>query len=323
MNSTSSADRPDREQPELTSGDVLRLARECGATSVGIARAEFVAPEARELYARFIDEGRNASMHWMERNSEVRDDPGLLLDGAESLIVCLFNYHSDTPQAPGAPYVARYALFRDYHKVLRKQLRPLCVALEAAGHATRVCVDSAPLRERYWACRSGAAILGLNNQLIVPGHGSAFVVATVITTARLTPTGPLSDASATGLVDCERCGLCVKACPTGALRPDGTLDTRRCLSYLTIEAPPDEPIPSGLPRVHAFGCDTCRLACPHSRHDTPTSIPDFTPRREILDMTATDWEELTPGQYDRIFSGTPIRRASIGRLKANLKSPEK
>lgn len=323
MNSTSSENKPCSAPLALNAAGVLDLARECGATSVGIARAEEVAPEARGRYDRFLAEGRNAAMHWMERNRDVRDDPRLLLDGAESLIVCLFNYHTDAPQAPGAPYVARYALFRDYHKVLRKQLRPLCAALESAGHATRVCVDSAPLRERYWACRSGAAILGLNNQLIVPGHGSAFVVATVITTARLTPTPPLSDASATGLVACGRCGLCVRACPTGALRPDGSLDARRCLSYLTIEAPADEPLPSGLSRVHAFGCDACRLACPHSRHDTPTSIPDFTPRREILDLTAAEWDALTPGQYDRIFSGTPIRRASLERLKANLKSPEK
>lgn len=292
---------------------ILELAAACGAVSCGIATAEPVAPAARKLYADFIAEGRHASMQWMERNSELRDDPRLLLDGARSLIVCLFNYHSTAPQAPGAPYVARYALGRDYHRVLRQRLRPVVDAL--AGYDCRICVDSAPLRERYWASRSGAALVGLSGNLIVPGRGTAFLVATILTTAELSPTPPLCSAAAEGAISCERCEACVKACPTGALRPDGSLDARRCLSYLTIEAPDDLDIPL---HTNAFGCDACRIACPHARHDAPSAIADFAPRPKILNMTAEQWRSLTPRTYEDAFNGTPIRRASLTRLLANI-----
>ncbi len=257
-------------------------------------------------------------MSWMERNDEVRNDPRLLLDGTRSLIVCLFSFHSKASQAPGAPYVSRYALGRDYHKVLRRRLKPLCEMLAAGGFASRICIDSAPLRERYWASRSGAAIIGLNNCLIVPGKGTSFVMATVLTTASLTPTLPLCPEAADGRIACERCGRCVRACPTGALHSDGSVDASRCLCYLTIEAPDDVPLPR-LDKKYAFGCDECRLACPHTADDIPSEIADFAPRKSILDMTADDWLALDEQRYRTLFNGTPIRRASLQRLLNNLR----
>ncbi len=317
MSFTSSVRNSENNQQKLDSAHILSLARNCGADSVGIARAELVEEEAIARYENFVAEGRHAGMDWMAHNIEVRNDPRLLLEGAKSLIVCLFNYHSEGAQAVGAPYVARYALGRDYHKVLRRQVRPLVEALATAGYTSRICVDSAPLRERYWASRSGAAIIGLNHHLIVPGRGSAFLVATIVTTAELQPSESLCQEAYIGKIACERCGRCIKACPGGALRADGTFDACRCLSYLTIEASDDVSLPQ-LKQKYAFGCDACRLACPHSQNDRPTSIADFVPRRAILDMTFDQWRELTHDTYNANFNGTPIRRASLARLLRNL-----
>lgn len=299
---------------------VRQLALDCGASVVRFARAEPVAQRARARYEDFLAAGRQGSMAWMERNRQVRDNPRLLLEGAKSLIVCLFNYHNEAVRKQGAPYVAEYALGRDYHKVLRQLLRPLVAQLQTGGHGARVCVDSAPLRERYWASRSGAAVVGMNNQLIVPGRGSAYFVAVVITTMELPPDMPLSPEAAEGEIGCERCGRCLKACPTGALKADGSCDVGRCLSYLTIEAPVGECPPDidlGSTGI-AFGCDACRKACPHSREERPTEIADFAPRKAILELDAEGWRGLSTEEYEQRFSGTPLRRASLERLRANV-----
>ncbi|MDE7389160.1 MAG: DUF1730 domain-containing protein, partial [Muribaculaceae bacterium] len=207
---------------------VRRLAAEVGAVACGVAEAAPVSPEAIEIYSRWIADGRHADMDYMTRYPDVRSDPRLLLEGARSLIVCAFSYFTDEPF--GLP-VALYARGRDYHEVVRERLSALASRLtETYGGTTRVCVDTAPLRERHWAIRAGIGIQGLNNQIIVPGAGSYVFLGTILWTQPLEPTPPLSAAH------CGRCGRCVEACPAKALSADGSaLDARRCLSYLTIE----------------------------------------------------------------------------------------
>ncbi len=307
--------------PSLTSDGIKRLVLDAGAEVVAIAHAEPVDAKAVARYDTFISDGRHATMTFLENYENVRNDPRLLLDeGANSLIVCLFNYHSDTLDGTDRPRISTYALGRDYHKVVRRRLAPVARAIDAAlGTTSRVCVDTAPLRERYWASRAGAGIIGLNNRLIVPGRGSDYVIGVIVTTAVLTPDEPLNPAAAHGDVACERCGRCVAACPTGALKGDGTIDARRCISYLTIESPED--IPDGLNIGNRiFGCDVCSAVCPHSRHATPTNIDDFKPREALSTLSFDDWENLDDAAYHRLFDGTAVRRASLVRLKANLKA---
>ena len=211
------------------------------------------------------------------------------------------------------PLISEYALGSDYHTVLRKSMTALGERITADfGGAYRVCIDTAPLRERYWAQQAGLGFIGRNNYLIIPGHGAHFFLAALLWTG--TPVDGYDEPCA---LTCGDCGKCREACPTGALKPDGGCDTRRCLSYLTIEC--REPLPDGLnARNNLFGCDICRNACPHQSPLRPaTDIPDFTARQEILSLSFDDWAEMTQQRYNTLFKDSAVKRAKLPKLKAN------
>lgn len=257
-------------------------------------------------------------MSYLERYDTVRDNPSLLLDGARTLIVSAFSFGNRAAVAnieqSGIPRISEYALGADYHIELRRQLRPAAKAIENTfGGRTRVCIDTAPLRERYWAARAGLGFIGVNNHLIIPGMGAHFFLATILWT------GITSDGSDTPcLRSCGSCGRCVEACPARAISPDGRLDARRCLSYLTIESrdplPPDVDLGGRL-----FGCDTCRRVCPHEPADYPdTTVTAFAPRPQTTTLTADDWRAMTPERFRQLFGDSPLARTSLPRLQANL-----
>jgi len=311
----------------LTSSDaayVKRLCHAAGAFAAGIACAQPLPSSVADIYDSWLALKRHGTMFYAGHHRQVRNDPRLLLDGARSIIVCLFAYPHSIAQTPGAPLIAAYAAGRDYHKVLRKRLKHVAALIDDTYHvSSRVCVDTAPLRERFWAARAGLGVIGLNNQLIVPGIGSNFFIASVITSADFPADTPLSPQAAQGMVSCLRCGRCVKACPAGAINPDGSCDTQKCLSYITIEA--DDDIVNTLPRHqsplknHIYGCDVCRLACPMSHPEAqPAVLPDFSPRPQILSLTLKDWLGMTHADYDSLTAGSAMRRASLLHLKALL-----
>lgn len=286
-----------------------RLAAEAGAVACGVAEAGPVDDEAAARYHSWIASGRHASMEYMERYDEVRRDPRLLLEGARSLIVCAFSYYTD--EAVTLP-VAMYARGRDYHEVVRQRLTAMATRLtEAYGGTTRVCVDTAPLRERYWAARCGVGIIGMNNQLIVPGAGSYVCVGTVLWTQPLAPTPPLEG-------HCGRCGRCVEHCPAGALGADGAaLDARRCLSYLTIEHRGELPEGTDL-HGRLYGCDVCQRVCPWNRDVTPTSITEFRPSEELAALTMADVAAMTQERFSALFRHSAIKRTKLAGLQRNL-----
>lgn len=289
-----------------------RLAAEAGADACGVTRAGPVDAEAIGLHRHWIADGRHAAMDYMTRHSDLRADPRLLLNGASSVIVCAFNYFTDEPV--GLP-VSVYARGLDYHRVLRGRLEAMAAELRRRhGGETRVCIDSAPLRERYWAVRAGLGFIGLNNQLIIPGRGSYFFLGTILWTVAAEPT-PAATAD-----DCGRCGRCVAACPARALSADGrALDSRRCLSYLTIEHRGDFPPATDL-CGHLFGCDECQRVCPHNRGARPTAIAEFHPTAAFAALTPADVAAMTPGDFKRAFRDSPIARARHCGLQRNLRS---
>ncbi len=244
--------------------DIRREVFAAGAYACGVVRAVPVAAEVVARYEGWLADGNAGNMDYLGRYGEVRRDPRLLLDGegAHTLIVTLFAYQDDVPLAEGVPYIAHYALGQDYHDVLRRRLKAVVGQLRPRfGGKWRVCVDSAPLMERYWAVRAGLGVIGDNGCLIVPGVGANFFIATIVTTAQLPTDDPVEDTP-----HCLGCGRCVRVCPTGALRNDGSVDARRCISYLTIESHDD--IPADIPTGSTlYGCDVCRRACPlaHSK----------------------------------------------------------
>lgn len=330
--------------------DIRREVFAVGAYACGVVRAMPVTAEAVARYEEWLADGNAGNMDYLGRYGEVRRDPRLLLDGegARTLIVTLFAYQDNVHPAEGVPYIAHYALGQDYHDVLRRRLKTVIGQLRPRfGGKWRVCVDSAPLMERYWAARAGLGVIGDNGCLIVPGVGANFFIATIVTTAQMPTDDPVE-----GTSHCLGCGRCVRACPTGALRGDGSVDARRCISYLTIESHDD--IPANIPTGNTlYGCDVCRRACPlaccktdigqgrqleHSEHsenlessehssvstsgkfaETMTVLPEFTPDSRLLSMTVADWRALDDEGYAALIAHSAMRRVSLDKLRSTLR----
>jgi epoxyqueuosine reductase len=262
---------------------------------------------------KWLDERRHGDMAYLTRNNMVRLNPALLMPGARSIIVAAFNYLPAVRQPANVPQFAYYAYGRDYHEVVRERLSHLAEAIRAEhGGETRVCVDTAPLRERYWAQQAGIGFRGVNSQLILPGKGSYFFIGSILTTAALTPNRPNTDS-------CGNCQACVKACPAGAITGDGTIDASRCLSYLTIEYRGELPADINLGNK-IYGCDVCQKVCPHNRNAEPTDIPEFMPREEFLNLDADRLQTLTPEKFSEIFRHSAVKRTKLAGLLRNLKA---
>lgn len=314
---------------------------EAGVYSWACLRAEPVEAPARELYERWIAAGRHGSMDYMARYDEVRSDPRRLLTDdeggpARSLLVSLFSYGSpDELPERSAPRIADYALGRDYHNVLRKQLRSaLRLIEECSGYKGRICIDSAPLRERYWAARAGLGFVARNNQLTVPGVGAHFFIATIVTAAELPERlGPHRGAHCP-----DGCRVCLEACPTGALKADGSCDTRRCVAYLTTER--HEPPEASLSLAgNIVGCDCCRRVCPigAAKGIVPSAkaVPSVNAvdrcdiqQRDLYErarfdcqLSADQWLAMTEADFDARFAGSAVRRAGLRRIQDALRTP--
>jgi epoxyqueuosine reductase len=289
---------------------VRKLALDAGAFRVGFATVDLVDDNAVNAYNERIAGGCFGEMDYLKRNNDIRRDPRLLLNDAQTIICCAFSYHQPTSH----PYIADYALGDDYHDVLRRRLNDFCEKIKALyGGDTRVCIDSAPLRERYWAVRAGLGVIGLHDQLIIPGAGSRFFLAEVLWTCPTEPDAPLEPNT------CLRCGACVKACPGKALDGKGGLDARRCLSYLTIEYrgefTTDTPTITGY-----YGCDICQRVCPMNHTATPPDcLPEFTPRETLATLTPEHVTEMTQEEFSRIFKGSAIKRTKLAGLVRNAK----
>jgi epoxyqueuosine reductase len=283
-------------------------ARELGFQLVGITPA--LPSESIGFYESWLDRGFGADMSYLSDHMPLKEDPRSLLPGAASIVMVGLNYF----QPPLARVkIARYALGRDYHRVLRQKLRRL--ARELPGES-RVCVDSAPLLEREYAHRAGLGWFGKNTLLINSQRGSWFLIGSILTTAELVP-----DAPATG--GCGTCRACIDACPTGAIVfADGRwqVDSRHCISYQTIENRAEEIGPT---HGWVFGCDVCQEVCPFNmpRDTQPlrasmTDETDFQPRDW---PPASELASIEEAAWDTLTAGTAVRRSGHLGLQRNAK----
>lgn len=283
-----------------------------GIYSFGIARLGAVGDIQDARYDSWISRACHGTMTYMERYRDIRHDPRLLLDGAHSMLCCAFSYYTPLSGTPDSLVIARYALGKDYHDIVRQRLETVAARICAKyGGNTRVCVDTAPLHERYWAARAGIGVIGLNNQLIIPGAGSYFFLGEIITTARIKPTADIEIPPS-----CEQCGRCVRECPVGALHPDGSCDTSRCLSYLTIEHR-GEFAEGTDTHGHFYGCDRCAEVCPHNANPPQCTIDDLKPNPGLLSLTADKMLAMTHDEYVGLFRGSPMKRAKLTGLQRN------
>lgn len=299
----------------MDSEGIKRVAQELGFDACGIARVDRIDDEAARRYAQWLDDGKNGCMDWAQNHQQVRENPELLLEGARSVIVVAMNYYPRIFQPKEAPQIAYYAYGRDYHEVMKQRLWRLGEAIEKeTGHKSRACVDSAPLRERYWAQKAGVGFMGWNNQLIIPGKGSYFFLGVLLTTLELEADKPCME-------HCMQCGACERACPSDALRCGETVDARRCLSCLTIEHKGE--LPEWVSEVignHVYGCDECQKCCPHNRNAMGNTTPEFQPKPELLSITLDDILEMTQEQFSTLFSHSAVKRAKLAGLQRNART---
>ena len=232
------------------------LCRSAGACRWGVADAAPVATADAALYDAWTARGAHGCMAYMERYADIRRDPRLLLDGARSVLVCAFSYR----QPVHSVHISGYALGADYHGALRERMERVAAALrEALGGDTRVCVDSAPLRERYWAVRAGVGTTGLSGRLIVPGAGADVLLAELLTTAALPPSAPLDRPL------CDGCGACVASSPRAP--------TCTGASWAATCALPCVPHRAARPRRDVPGSSTSCTRAPKCSHSPPPMPP--------------------------------------------------
>ncbi len=303
--------------------EVRQRLLDAGACAVGFASAEPVDDEEWRRFQSWLKAGYNAGMDYMANYPEIKRDPRLLLEGARTIISLAFDYRPAEFRPLSYPMIAAYAYGDDYHDALRKRLRPIVKELrEKIGGEWRICIDSAPIREKYWAQKAGIGYRGDNGAIIIPGIGSMVFLVELITTNDFEPDESCSK-------NCDHCGACLKACPTGALSEDGLIDSRRCLNYLTIEHRGQwedtisvEIMASAAGRNTFFGCDRCLRVCHYNSPDrnprNNTLIPEFSPRQEILSLADSSMTEINAEMMKYRLQRSPLRRSGQEGLQRNL-----
>lgn len=316
--SHSSARRAD-ELPASLVDDIRRWGRELGFDQVGIADTDLAGYEAR--LDQWLDEGLHGEMDWMAAHGRKRSRPALLHEGTRSVIVVRMDYlpPDATPveallEQSDKACISRYALGRDYHKVMRSRLKKLAQRIEQAigpfGH--RVFTDSAPVMEKPLAEKAGLGWIGKHTNLLNRHAGSWFFLGEIYTDLELPADRPVSP-------HCGSCRRCIDICPTQAIVAPYKVDARRCISYLTIELKGAIPEEFRKPMGNRiYGCDDCQMVCPWNRYAQPSRIDDFSPRQ---DLDAGDLVELfgwdEPTFLERT-EGTAIRRIGHERWLRNI-----
>ncbi|MBW2609442.1 MAG: tRNA epoxyqueuosine(34) reductase QueG [Deltaproteobacteria bacterium] len=262
-----------------------------------------------ERFSSWLSDHKNADMSWLERNIELREDPTKLLPGCRTIISLAFPYSSQKPVTPDGYSVSRYSQpgEKDYHY----RLKGLCSELADMvneihiGSRTRICVDSAPILEKSFACSSGIGFMGKNNMLIMPGYGSYFYLAEILITEPLEfpQVEPMENR-------CGSCTLCVDSCPTGALEKPFYLDASRCLSYLTIEQTEAVNREDGRKMGDCFfGCDRCQEVCPFNSDEAS---------RQVILPSTDEFLGMGNHYFKERFGNTAFARAGIEKIKTNI-----
>jgi epoxyqueuosine reductase len=287
---------------------------EAKAKDLGFIACGFSTP-SRPLYFNefraWLSDRKGADMSWLEKNVEIREDPTRLLKGCKTIVSLAHPYPSQKPGTPEGYTVSRYShpTEEDYHF----RLKGLCLKLvDMIGEVypeshSRICVDSAPILEKSFASSSGMGFIGKNNMLIIPGRGSYFYLAEILTTAYLglSSAKPMEN-------QCGTCVLCIDSCPTGALERPFYLDASKCLSYLTIEQKEKTEREMGRKMGGCFfGCDRCQEVCPFNEGETSM---------EILLPSTDGFLQMNEEAFKERFGQTAFTRAGLEKLKTNIQA---
>lgn len=297
---------------------IRQWGQELGFNAIGIADTALEAAETG--LAAWLAAGFNGEMDYMASHGSKRSRPAELVPGTVSVISARMNYLPEAAPmgealADGArAAISRYALGRDYHKLIRSRLQKLAdrIAQEIGAFGYRVFSDSAPVMEGALAAKSGLGWRGKHSLLLTRDMGSYFFLGEIYTDLPLPPDAPQTE-------HCGSCTACITACPTQAIIAPYQVDARRCISYLTIEL--KGAIPEALrPLIgnRVYGCDDCQVACPWNRHARRTAEADFSVRHGLDQATLVGLFAWTEEAFKARLAGSAIYRIGHARWLRNL-----
>ena len=285
-----------------------------GFLSCGISKAGFMEDEAPRL-EHWLNTNQHGEMHYMENHFDKRLDPTLLVPGAKSVVSLTLNYYNSEKQTdPNAPKISQYAYGKDYHFVIKDKLKELLSRINNQIGAVdgRVFVDSAPVMDKAWAAKAGLGWIGKNSNLLSKQVGSFFFIAELILDLELESDHPVTN-------HCGSCTACIDACPTDAITNPYQVDGSKCISYFTIELKDALPTEfKGKMDDWMFGCDVCQDVCPWNKFSKPHEEPLFNPHPELLQMTSSDWTELTAETFQKVFKDSAVKRTKLEGLTRNI-----
>ncbi len=296
--------------------------RELGFGAVGISDADLT--RAEPGLQAWLAAGHHGEMDYLARHGLLRARPAELVPGTVRAISVRLDYPGFDDarrgaseailQAPHKAFLSRYALGRDYHKVLRSRLQTLATRIEAeiGGFGYRVFTDSAPVMEVELAAKAGLGWRGKHTLLLSREAGSNFFLGEILTDLPLPIDAPQAN-------HCGACRSCMDVCPTQAIIAPYQLDARRCISYLTIELKGSIPVPlRALIGNRVYGCDDCQLYCPWNKFAQVSDEPDFQVRHGLDDVELTELFSWSEADFDQRLSGSAIRRIGYERWLRNL-----
>ncbi len=300
--------------------DIKLWGKAAGFQQTGITDVDLSAYKTH--YDNWLAANYHGEMAYMQRHAELRTNPALLQTHALRCISFRMDYHQpdiqtiEVLQSPGSAYISRYALGRDYHKLMRKRLAALADKIQLHAEETlhqRAFVDSAPVLERALAEKAGLGWIGKNTMLINSKAGSWFFLGEILTDLPL-PIDKPQQAN-----HCGSCNACLTVCPTQAFIGPNQLDARKCISYLTIELKGSIPVElRSMMGNRVFGCDDCQLVCPWNKFAKATQENDFKPRHQLNNSDLLALFLWSEAEFLEKTSGSPIHRIGHERWQRNL-----
>jgi epoxyqueuosine reductase len=301
---------------------ILKISSEMGFVAYGAVKSQKLIRERENLEA-YLRDSYNGTMGYLARNIDLREDPSLLVEGTKSILVFLVPYKPSAVTAEDLPQISSYAYGLDYHRFVRERLKALAERIKEhrPGMEYRVFTDSAPVFERSLATLAGLGFIGKNTFLINKKAGLHTLIGTIFTNEEVLYNDSVVKEG------CGRCTRCIDACPSGALTSPYRLDSRRCISYHTIESKYEDYKNSFSCDGHRyiFGCEICLNACPWSSRGDTTSWGEFAPLsdpsgRGTSSYTAEEWLEMDEEFFKSVFSKSPLSRAGLAKMKHNVQN---
>lgn len=297
-----------------TKENIRTFIKSLGFCDVGFARAEKLSNEF-SFYLKWLELGYNANMKYLERNLDKRADPNAILPNAKTIIVCAYSYNTPFNHNSDTFKISKYAWGDDYHNILLPLLRKIELKLSEieSSAKSKSYVDTGSILEKVWAVRAGIGWAGKNSLIISKKFGSFIFLGIIITTVEFPPDSPIPD-------HCGKCTKCIEACPTGAIIQPKVIDSRRCISYWTIEAKANEPIPDDIDLNNwLFGCDICQEVCPWNKKARVTYEAAFAPRYNETSLTKKFLSNLDLETFRVRFKNSPLKRPKLAGIKRNFR----